>query len=210
MVDYNISNVRYKLIPTMPKIVDHDQYRKELLLKCFDLFAEKGYASITMREIAKGLGVSTGTLYHYFPSKKDLFWQLMEEQTRQDNQAIAAALGDTETLEERIEALFAFHAKHENYFHKQLLLGVDFYQQQDREEVINNETLQQMCEESRQFSAELLGIQDPALVNFSICLLMGLLLLRLFEGEVVPFEEQAGLLGKMLTLYLERQKKEKA
>jgi AcrR family transcriptional regulator len=194
----------------MPKIVDHDQYRKELLLKCFDLFAEKGYASITMREIAKGLGVSTGTLYHYFPSKKDLFWQLMEEQTRQDNQAIAAALGDTETLEERIEALFAFHAKHENYFHKQLLLGVDFYQQQDREEVINNETLQQMCEESRQFSAELLGIKDPALVNFSICLLMGLLLLRLFEGEVVPFEEQAGLLGKMLTLYLERQKKEKA
>jgi AcrR family transcriptional regulator len=54
----------------MPKIVDHDQYRKELLSKCFDLFAEKGYGSITMRQIAEGLNVSTGTLYHYFPANK--------------------------------------------------------------------------------------------------------------------------------------------
>lgn len=208
MVTYNISDVRYKVILTMPKIVDHDQYRKELLIKCFDLFAQKGYASITMREIAKGLGVSTGTLYHYFPSKKELFWQLVEEQTRQDNQAIAAALENAETLEERIATLFAFHAQHEDYFYKQILVGVNFYQQQDREEVINNETLKQMFEESRQVMTELLGIQDRALINFSISLLMGLLLVRLFEGEVVPIEEQAELLGKMLTLYLKPQQKQ--
>ncbi|HEY9829920.1 MAG TPA: TetR/AcrR family transcriptional regulator [Stenomitos sp.] len=192
----------------MPKIVDHDQYRKELLIKCFDLFAHKGYASITMREIAKGLGVSTGTLYHYFPSKKELFWQLVEEQTRQDNQAIATALENAETLEERIAALFAFHAQHEDYFHKQILVGVNFYQQQDRKEVINNETLKQMFEESRQLMTELLGIQDRALINFSINLLMGLLLVRLFEGEVVPIEKQAELLGKMLTLYLKPQQQQ--
>jgi AcrR family transcriptional regulator len=161
-----------------------------------------------MREIAKGLGVSTGTLYHYFPSKKELFWQLVEEQTRQDNQAIATALENAETLEERIAALFAFHAQHEDYFYKQILVGVNFYQQQDREEVINNETLKQMFEESRQVLAELLGIQDRALINFSISLLMGLLLVRLFEGEVVPIEEQAELLGKMLTLYLKPQQKQ--
>ncbi|PLZ35065.1 TetR family transcriptional regulator, partial [Fischerella thermalis WC542] len=68
----------------MPKIVDHEQYRKELLMKSFDLFAQKGYAAITMRDIAKELGVSTGTLYHYFSNKKALFLQLVEEQTRQD------------------------------------------------------------------------------------------------------------------------------
>jgi AcrR family transcriptional regulator len=39
----------------MPKSVDHIQYRKELLNKCFNLFAEKGYGSITMRQIARGL-----------------------------------------------------------------------------------------------------------------------------------------------------------
>jgi AcrR family transcriptional regulator len=39
----------------MPKIVDHDLYRRELVSKCFDLFAEKGYGSITMRQISQGL-----------------------------------------------------------------------------------------------------------------------------------------------------------
>ena len=57
----------------MPKIVDVEQYRKELLLKSAELFAEKGYANMTTRELAQGLGVSTGTLYHYFPSKAALF-----------------------------------------------------------------------------------------------------------------------------------------
>ncbi|NJL79674.1 MAG: helix-turn-helix transcriptional regulator, partial [Richelia sp. SM2_1_7] len=60
----------------MPKIVDHEKYRKELLWKSFDLFAQKGYGSVTMREIAKELGVSTGTLYHYFPNKESLYLQL--------------------------------------------------------------------------------------------------------------------------------------
>ncbi|MGL5836289.1 MAG: TetR/AcrR family transcriptional regulator, partial [Waterburya sp.] len=33
----------------MPKIVDAQQYRQELLSKCFDLFAEKGFAQVTTR-----------------------------------------------------------------------------------------------------------------------------------------------------------------
>ena len=68
----------------MPKIVDHDQYRKELLSKCLTLFAERGYGSVTMRQIGQGLGVSTGTLYHYFPSKESILIQLVEELCEQD------------------------------------------------------------------------------------------------------------------------------
>jgi AcrR family transcriptional regulator len=77
----------------MPKIVDHEQYRKELLGKCFDLFADKGYGAITMRQIANSLEVSTGTLYHYFPSKQALFEQLVEEISQQDVMAALAELG---------------------------------------------------------------------------------------------------------------------
>ena len=68
----------------MPKIVDRDRYRKELLNKCFDIFAEKGYSSVTMREIGSEIGVSTGTLYHYFPSKESLFEQLIEYLSYED------------------------------------------------------------------------------------------------------------------------------
>jgi len=56
----------------MPKLVDHDEYRKELLGKCFSIFTRKGFSSVTMREIAAEVGVSTGTLYHYFPTKESI------------------------------------------------------------------------------------------------------------------------------------------
>ena len=62
----------------MPKIVDHDRYRHELLAQCLSLFAEKGFGAVTMRQIADSLGVSTGTLYHYFPNKESIFAQLVE------------------------------------------------------------------------------------------------------------------------------------
>ena len=68
----------------MPKVVDRARYRKELLKGCFDLFAERGYGSLTMRQIAEGLSVSTGKLYHYFPSKESIFKQLVQELLEKD------------------------------------------------------------------------------------------------------------------------------
>jgi AcrR family transcriptional regulator len=68
----------------MPKIVDHDQQRRELLLRCFDLFIRRGYESVTAREIAREIGASTGTLYHYFPSKLAILEQLYEMAVHDD------------------------------------------------------------------------------------------------------------------------------
>ena len=190
----------------MPKIVDRDLYRKELLGKCFDLFASKGYASITMREIAQKLGVSTGTLYHYFPSKEAMFVQLFEERYRQTIASIAPALEKAKTLAERIEIVFDFVARNEEYFLKQLLLDIEFYQQQGREKLQQNKALQQLTELALTEVAKLLGIEDPKLVIYISALIDGLILARLYNDEIVSFSEQGALLGKMITAYLEQQK----
>ena len=93
----------------MPKIVDRDQYRKELINKCFDIFSEKGYSSVTMREIASEIGVSTGTLYHYFPSKESLFEQLIVYLSYEDTKEEALAeLGNPPTLGEKVEKLMNY------------------------------------------------------------------------------------------------------
>ncbi|AFZ32762.1 transcriptional regulator, TetR family [Gloeocapsa sp. PCC 7428] len=187
----------------MPKIVDHDQYRKELLTKCFDLFATQGYGAVTMRQIAKELGVSTGTLYHYFPSKQALFWQLYDELNERDTASMNAVLNNTHTLEERITAIFDYTAQNEDYFFKQFLITSDFYQQQDRTEILANETLRRNYESNREFVVKALGTDDPAVVNFAMCLATGVIVVRLFEGDVVAYDQQAQLLNKMLTLYLQ-------
>ena len=185
----------------MPKIVDHDQYRKELLMKSFDLFAQKGYSSITMRQLAQGLGVSTGTLYHYFPSKEALFWQLVEEQTQQDILNFLTEARDVQALPERIETLMNFVTKNEDYFLKQMSVWVDFCQQQDKE-VMNHEVLRRASEQTNQTIADYLH-QDRVIADFILTFLNGLILRRLFEGEVVSIQEQGTLLKKMLLAYLE-------
>ncbi len=57
----------------MPKIVDRDEYKKDLAKRAAGIFSEYGYAGIGMRGIAEHLGVSKSALYHYFPTKEALF-----------------------------------------------------------------------------------------------------------------------------------------
>lgn len=190
----------------MPKIVDHDQYRKELLSKCFNLFAEKGYATITMRQIAEGLSVSTGTLYHYFPSKQALFEQLVEEICEQDVLMAQAELEGIQTLPERLEALGRFLAKNEDYYIKWIYLQVDFCQHQDFQGMQgNNSAFKRATVRYEEAVCDILGIQDPALTWLILCLIDGLILERLMKNEMVSMTEQFILLGKMITAYLEKQ-----
>lgn len=43
------------------------------------LFAQQGYAAVSMRQIAKEVGVQAGALYNYTPDKQSLLFDLMEE-----------------------------------------------------------------------------------------------------------------------------------
>ncbi|MBD2362077.1 TetR/AcrR family transcriptional regulator [Anabaena minutissima FACHB-250] len=186
----------------MPKVVDHEQYRKELLGKCFDLFASKSYGSITMREIAQGLNVSTGTLYHYFPSKQALFEQFVEEIGQQDVSAALAEMEGAKTLEETMTALGRYLVKNEDYFIKWTYIWVDFCQHQDIKELRNNNVFKRANRHYQEAVCELLGVQDTALAAFVLSLVNGLILEKLWCNETIDFVEQCTLLGKMITAYL--------
>lgn len=43
------------------------------------LFAYRGYHSTSMREIARELGINQSTLYHYYRSKEDILFDLMND-----------------------------------------------------------------------------------------------------------------------------------
>jgi AcrR family transcriptional regulator len=47
--------------------------RQQILKAGLDIFARKGYAAATIPEIARAAGVAAGTIYLYFPSKRELF-----------------------------------------------------------------------------------------------------------------------------------------
>jgi AcrR family transcriptional regulator len=51
---------------------------REILAVALDLIAEAGYHGASLRELAKRLGISQPSLYHYFASKEELVEQIIE------------------------------------------------------------------------------------------------------------------------------------
>src|SRR5215218_10212115 len=56
-----------------PRDVDSAATRRELLDGARQIFARDGFEATTNRSIADAVGVTTSAIYHYFPSKGDLF-----------------------------------------------------------------------------------------------------------------------------------------
>ena len=191
-------------IKLMPKIVDVEQYRKELLLKSAELFAEKGYANMTTRELAQGLGVSTGTLYHYFPSKAALFEQLVEEMCQQDVLLAKAEIDRGKTLIEKLKILGKFMINREDSCIKQLFLWIDYSQYQGREELRRSQFFERVDRRYHQAVIEILGISDPSVAWLVVSVINGLILERLWCNEQIVIDEQMELLGKILTTYLQK------
>jgi AcrR family transcriptional regulator len=50
----------------------------ELLEAALRIFAERGYANTRLEDIAAAVGVTKGTIYHYFETKEDLLRQAIE------------------------------------------------------------------------------------------------------------------------------------
>lgn len=187
----------------MPKIVDHDQYRKELLSQCLEVIAEKGYAAITMRQIAQGLKVSTGTLYHYFPSKESLFEQLVEYISYQDtSEQMIAALSNLPTIAQRLDSIFQIIAQNEEYFLRQTLMLIDFCRQRSRAEINQNHVLKHAGERYEQAVMKILGTEDRHLVMLVLHVIEGILIRRVYLGDRISFTEQVPLLTQLVNAYL--------
>jgi AcrR family transcriptional regulator len=65
--------------------------RRQLLENALELFAERGVAGASMRELARRAGVNVAAAYHHFDSKRDLLRAVFEE------------LGSAEEISARIE-----------------------------------------------------------------------------------------------------------
>lgn len=55
-----------------------EQTRQKIIIAALQLFAEKGYTSCSVSQIAKEAGISKGLIYHYFSSKEDVLQGIFE------------------------------------------------------------------------------------------------------------------------------------
>lgn len=102
-----------------------EQRRTQLLDVAIELFADHGFHSTSMEDIADAAGVTKPVLYQHFPSKRALYRELIDEVdaalTHQLVLATATAATGRERVQEGFAAYFRFVADHRAAF--RLLFG---------------------------------------------------------------------------------------
>ncbi len=86
------------------KLTKRGSKRRDQVLEAGErLFAEQGYHGTTVGDICDTLGVGKGVFYWYFPSKQDLFSELLEGSLLKLRRAQQAAIAEVEDPVARIE-----------------------------------------------------------------------------------------------------------
>ena len=82
----------------MPKVVDHDQRRVELIEATYRTIARSGWESATMASIAAEAGYANGALKPYFATKDELLAAAFDHIYVQTGRRMAAATADKRAL----------------------------------------------------------------------------------------------------------------
>ena len=87
------------------------QHRQEILSAALQLFAEKGFHNVSMQEIATVAQFATGTLYNFFPSKEDLFFELLAATADAGLGLIMPALEGTDDERKKLSLFIRSHER---------------------------------------------------------------------------------------------------
>ncbi len=97
-----------------------EQRRAELVDFATRRFAENGYHPTSVAEIVEGLGVGKGVFYWYFPSKEQLFREILRDAQRdlrrRQHQAIAGLDEPIERIEAGIRESMRWSAENRHLF----------------------------------------------------------------------------------------------
>ena len=103
----------------------HHNRKPTIRQGAFSVFAKEGYHGLSMRQLATALGVTTGTLYHHYKSKDELFLDLVRHQAVADIEAASRIVHGRVEFSERFEALSDFVAERSEYFTQLILIILD-------------------------------------------------------------------------------------
>ncbi|EMJ93611.1 TetR/AcrR family transcriptional regulator [Leptospira alstonii] len=186
----------------MPKIVNHEKYKMEILSKCVDILARRGYSAVSMREIATELDVSTGTLYHYFTTKEDIFKELIKFVLHRDIEELQLySKGNPgQTLETRVESLFQMVRIREAYFQNLLYIICDVSRLKNHEE--EKLLIADVMKEYVNIIAKHLGVTNPSLNRILISVILGTVVQRIVDGDSIELSDTSEIIKDFMSILL--------
>ncbi len=89
----------------MPKIVDVDEKRRQILAAAARVFAQHSFRGTNLQRVAAQAKMGKSTLYHYFPSKQELFEALVRELLSEEESLFDQILRSPAPPQERFDSL---------------------------------------------------------------------------------------------------------
>ena len=172
--------------------------REEILDAAATLFAQRGYSDTDTQVLADTLCVGKGTLYRYFPSKRELFLAAVDRVMRRLRESIDSRIQDLDDPLEQIalavRAYLAFFEQHPNFVE---LLIQERAQFKDRKKATYFEHRDLHVERWREKYRGMIAqgrIRDIPVERITDVFgnaLYGTVLANYFAGQRKPSEEQA-------------------
>jgi len=97
--------------PMATTATDRGEKRPRLVKAAASIFAEKGYATTRVADIAERAGIGKGTIYEYFSSKEALLFAVFESINEDITSRMNAVLDDDEPTQEQLFNLLRLGAE---------------------------------------------------------------------------------------------------
>jgi AcrR family transcriptional regulator len=86
--------------------------RETILRAASNLFAQRGFATTSLMDIARAVGISKAAIYHYFPTKQVIFDAIVVDLLQRLHDHVAATLPPASAgVAERLQAAMRGHAE---------------------------------------------------------------------------------------------------
>lgn len=90
----------------------HEQKKEELMVKCYECYAENGLIGTNIKTLAKACGVASGNIYNYFSSLDELIIESTEYcMSKVENEFMAKAPKNVSEIEKFIDEIPYWTAK---------------------------------------------------------------------------------------------------
>lgn len=196
----------------MPKKVDHDERREELVLAAWRVIAAQGIDEVTIRDIARESGYSSGVLAHYFENKDDLLAHALrlshtrirkrydaEREKAEAAEALRAILLDNLPLDEQRE----METRIEMSFWARALRNGDLHDIQQGESETLRTLLRELIEQAQEDGKIAAGYDREEVLELLGAMIDGISLHALLYPKRLPPKRQAAVMEFALRLLAE-------
>lgn len=96
--------------------------KEKIIYESLNLFSQKGYEGISMRDIAAAVGIKGASIYNHFKGKEEIFYAIITKMSNRYDMAVASIPVPSGAMEEIVEFYINITSEHLYELSKALLL----------------------------------------------------------------------------------------